>query len=475
VFHAHAAKAHRRLLAGPVALPFGSHCKPRDRRHASGFHAANGHLVRFDTDTARCIGDGIDIPAFAGRLDRWHGQAHLGPERGEDQLLATGLLHQVNDLRILPGNSRSAQLAHEIWRDDVNSRGGLLGRSVELVCYDDRADASLVPGIYQRLMDVDQVDLVIGGYGTNTLLPAMQLIAQRERYFVGLMGLGVNNGPGSPHYYAMIPTGPDPNSALTEGFFELAATQTPRPSTVALLSADAEFSRNPILGAKVNADKHALRIVHEATYSLTIDDFTPIIDAAAESGCDLLFLCSYLSDSIGLVRAIHAHPFKPKMVGGAMIGPQNTAVKATLGPLLNGFVNYEYWAPVPTMMFPGVRELMDAYQVRAADADVDPLGHYMAPLAYAQMQVVAQAIEGTGGLDDIILSNFTSETTFDTVMGDVHFGTNGEWAQPRVLQVQFRGIAGHEANQFKDGSRQVVVSPSTLASGPMIYPYADAH
>ena len=194
----------------------------------------------------------------------------------------------------------------------------------------------------------------------------------------------------------------------------------------------------------------------------------------AESDCDLLFLCSYLSDSVGLVRTIHAHRFRPKMLGGAMIGPQNTSIRTALGPLLNGLVNYEYWAPVPKMIFPGVLRMIDAYQERAGDAGVDPLGHYMAPLAYAQMQVVAQAIEATGGLDDTILSTFTSEATFNTVMGDVQFGKNGEWTHPRVLQVQFRDIAGHEADQFKDGARQVVVSPSTLASGQLIFPYADA-
>ena len=243
---------------------------------------------------------------------------------------------------------------------------------------------------------------------------------------------------------------------------------------MALVSADAEFSRNPILGAKANADKHGFRIVHESTYSLSTQDFTAIIDDVAQSHCDLLFLCSYLADSIGLVRAIHAHRFRPKMVGGGMIGPQNTSIRTALGPLLNGFVNYEYWAPVPQMMFPGVRELMDAYQEQATDAGVDPLGHYMAPLAYAQMQVVAQAVEETDGLDDTLLATFTSEATFDTVMGDVQFGKNGEWAHPRVLQVQFRGIAGHEPDQFKDGSRQVVVAPSATASGQLIFPYANA-
>jgi len=371
-------------------------------------------------------------------------------------------------------NSRSAQLAHEIWREDVNRQGGLLGRPVEFVRYDDHADASQVPGIYKRLMDEDRVDLVIGGYGTNTVLPAMSLIMERKRFFVGLMGLGVNNALGYPNYFAMIPTGPDPNAALTEGFFALAAEQSPRPATVALVSADAEFSRNPILGAKANAKKYEFKIVREATYSLTTVDFTPVIDAVAESNCDLLFLCSYLADSIGLVRTIHAHPFRPKMVGGGMIGPQNTAVKTTLGPLLNGFVNYEYWQPVPKMMFPGVQQFLNTYQGRAADVGVDLLGHYMAPLAYAQMQVVAQAVGATGGFDDARLAAYARSTTFNTVMGAIRFGVNGEWAEPRVLQVQFQGISGHVVDQFQNGSRQIVVTPPDFTSGGLSFPYSEA-
>jgi branched-chain amino acid transport system substrate-binding protein len=371
-------------------------------------------------------------------------------------------------------NSRSARLAHDIWRDDINNRGGLLGRPVELICYDDHADASFVPGLYKRLMDEDKVDLVIGGYGTNTILPAMPLIMERQRFFVGLMGLGVNNALAYPNYFAMIPTGPDPNAALTEGFFALAAEQSPRPATVALVSADAEFSRNPVLGAKANSEKYGFQIVHEATYPLTTEDFVPVIDAVAESGCDLLFLCSYLADSIGLVRTIRAHPFRPKMVGGAMIGPQNTAVKTALGPLLNGFVNYEYWVPTPKRMFPSVQEMLNTYQARASEAGVDLLGHYMAPLAYAQMEMVAQAVQATGGFDDAGLSAYARGATFHTVMGDIKFGVNGEWAEPRVLQVQFQGISGHDVSQFRNGSRQIAVSPPNFVSGKLSYPYAEA-
>jgi branched-chain amino acid transport system substrate-binding protein len=372
----------------------------------------------------------------------------------------------------LGGNGQSARLAHEIWREDVNRSGGLLGRPVELICYDDGTEASRVEGLYRRLLDDEHVDLVIGGYGTNTLRPTMPLVIDRRRFFVGLMGLGVNREFAYPGYFAMIPTGPDPNAALTEGFFAVAATQSPRPTTVALVAADAEFARNPIIGARANAERYGFAIVHEQSYALETENFTPILDAVAATGCDLLFLCSYLADSIGLVRALRAHPFRPKMVGAGMIGPQNTSVKTTLGPLLNGFVNYEYWAPVPSMATSDIQAMLKVYQTRAAGSGVDLLGHYMAPLAYAQMQVVAQAVEATRSLDDAALISYARAATFQTVMGDVAFGGDGEWREPRVLQVQFQGIVGHDPHQFKDGSRQVVVSPCAMASGTLIFPYA---
>ena len=137
-------------------------------------------------------------------------------------------------------------------------------------------------------------------------------------------------------------------------------------------------------------------------------------------------------------------------------------------------MNYEYWQPVPKMRFPGVRQLLNTYQARAADAGVDLLGHYMAPLAYAQLQVVAQAVEATGGFDDAPLAAYAQSTTFDTVMGPVSFGVNGEWAEPRVLQVQFQGITGDGVDQFQTGSRQVVVSPPDFASGELRFPYAES-
>ena len=374
----------------------------------------------------------------------------------------------------LASNGKTARLAHQIWEKDVNKKGGLLGRNVEMVCIDDQTDPKLVLDIYRRLLDDEKVDLVVGGYGDNSVAPAMPLIMGRKRYLIALMALAVNASLGYANYFVMIPTGPQPTEALTEGFFNAAAAQTPKPQSMAILAADAPFSKGPSAGAKALADKHGFKLVSEQRYPLSATDLAPFIRNLKSINPDILFLCSYLNDSVALLRAINEVGLEPKIVGGAMIGPQNGSIKAQLGPLMNGLVNYEYWLPVPKMMFSGVAEMMSKYQSLAQAAGADPLGYYVAPQAYAQMQIIEQAVAGTGSLDDAKLAQFTRDASFKTVVGDVKFGAGGGWSEARVLQVQYQNIKGADISEFKDASTQAVVWPSNLASGPLIYPYANA-
>jgi branched-chain amino acid transport system substrate-binding protein len=157
-----------------------------------------------------------------------------------------------------------------------------------------------------------------------------------------------------------------------------------------------------------------------------------------------------------------------------MIGPQNGVVKTQLGALLNGLVNYEYWLPVPSLMNPQIESLIATYQSRAEQAGADPLGYYVAPLAYAQMQVLEQAVRSVGTTDDAALSDYTRKATFDTVVGSVTFGEGGGWAQPRVLTVQFQNIESNNISEFKKPNTQAVLYPAETASGSVIYPYAKA-
>ena len=110
----------------------------------------------------------------------------------------------------LAPNGRSALLAQKIWEEDTNAKGGLLGRPVKLIYYDDQTNPATVPGIYTKLLDVDKVDLIIGAYGTNLLAPAMPIAMQRKKVFIGLLGTAVNSAFNYPNYFSMIPTGPDP-------------------------------------------------------------------------------------------------------------------------------------------------------------------------------------------------------------------------------------------------------------------------
>jgi len=371
-------------------------------------------------------------------------------------------------------NGKSALLAWKIWEEEVNAKGGLLGRPVKLIYYDDQSNPSTVPGIYTKLLDVDKVDLVVGGYATAMLAPAMPVIMQHKKTFIGLLGLAVNSEFHYPNYFVMIPSGPNPKQAFTEGFFQVAMAQNPKPRTVAIVAADQEFSRNASDGARQNAKKFGLKIVYDKTYPPSTTDYSSIVRAIAATNPDVVVVCSYPPDSVGIIRAVNEIGFKPKMIGGGMVGPQNTAMKAQLGSQLNGFVNYDFWLPVPKMQFPGVADLMKKYQARAAAEGVDPLGYYMAPQAYAQLQVLQQAIEATKSLKDDALADYIRKNTFHTVLGDVKFGEGGEWAQSRVLQVQFQNVKGNSVDQFKDVKTQVVVSPKDYVSGTVVFPYEKA-
>src|SRR5262245_5650393 len=149
-------------------------------------------------------------------------------------------------------NGQSALLAQKIWEEDVNAKGGLLGRPVKLIYYDDQTNPATVPGIYARLLDVDKVDLIIGPYGTNLQAPAMPIAMQRKKVFIGLIATAVNSAFNYPNYFSIAPNGPEPKRSYTKGFVELAARQNPRPQTVAIVAADGEFALNAAEGAREN-------------------------------------------------------------------------------------------------------------------------------------------------------------------------------------------------------------------------------
>jgi branched-chain amino acid transport system substrate-binding protein len=374
----------------------------------------------------------------------------------------------------LSANGKPALLAMQIWKDDVNRKGGLLGRPVELVYYDDQTSPATVPGIYTKLLDVDKVDFVVSGYGTNLIAPLLPIAMERKLTIIGIFGLANNEKYRYPNYFQIQPAGPEPATSTASGFFELAAKQNPRPQTVALVGADAEYPQNALAGARELVKKFGFKTVYDKTYPPSTVDYTPIVRAIKATNPDILFVASYPPDSVGVLRAAHEVKLQPKIFGGGMVGLQFTTVMTNLGPMLNGLVNYDFWAPEPTLMFPGIKEFFAEYQPRAEKAGVDPLGYYLPPYAYAAMQVLGQAVEGTKGLDQQKVADYIHATEFSTIVGKLRFGKNGEWAKGRTLQVQYQKIRGTSVDQFRGPGKKVVLYPEELKSGSIVYPYAAA-
>jgi branched-chain amino acid transport system substrate-binding protein len=374
----------------------------------------------------------------------------------------------------LGANGKSSLLAMKIWEEDVNAKGGLLGRPVKLIYYDDQSNPSTVPSIYAKLLDIDKVDFAVSGYASTQIAAAMPIMIERKKLFVSLFGTGINDEHKYEKYFSMIPNGPDPKPAFTKPFFAVAMAQNPKPQTVAIVAADAEFGRNASEGARENAKKAGLNIVYDKTYPPSTTDFSPIVRAIQATNPDIVVICSYPLDSVGMVKAINEIGFKPKMIGGAMVGLQATVFKTQLGPLLNGIVNYETWIPAKTMQFPGSMELLKKYQAKAGAEGVDALGYYMPVWAYAYLQVLGQAIEATKSLEDDKLADYMRKSTFPTVVGDVKFGAKGEWAQERQLVVQFQHIKGNTVEDFRDLSTEVILGPPAYKVGDIIYPYEKA-
>lgn len=375
----------------------------------------------------------------------------------------------------IASNGRAALIAMKLWEEDINAGGGLLGRPVKLVYYDDQSTPSNVPALYTKLLDVDKVDIVVSGYGTNMTVPAMPVVMAHNRMFMTLFALAVNSDFKYPRFFGMIPAGPAATArqAYSGGFFEIAKAMTPRPKTLAIIGADAESARNAIEGALDNAKAAGLEIIYNRSYPPTTNDFSAIVRGLQAARAEVVYVASYPPDSVGLVNAFHEVGLKARLVGGGMVGLQTTSIKTQLGPKLNGLTNYNFWVPTPTTMNPEIQAFLDRYQVRAAKEGVDLLGYYLPPFAYAYLQVVGDAVKGAETLDQDKLTAYIHAHSFHTILGDIKFGKDGDWTDAKIVFEQFHDVKGNDVDQFRGGKAETILEPLSMRTGMLVEPYSD--
>jgi branched-chain amino acid transport system substrate-binding protein len=370
----------------------------------------------------------------------------------------------------LGAGGQAALVALRLWVDDVNGKGGLLGRKIEFIVYDDQTNPANTPGIYTKLLDVDKVDLLIAPYGTVPTAPIMPLVKQRGLLLMGNFSFQVNRTVKHDMWFNNSPW----NDATSwfDGFMR--AGQTAGGKTVAILAADQEFAQNLANGARELAKKYGLSTVYDQNYPPTTTDFSSLIRAIRQTNADVVFVASYPNDSVAIVRSVNEIGIGKgvKIFGGGMVGLQFTPNMVNLGSLLNGITNYNSY--VPGIKYPGIEEFLARYSKKAAEAKVDPLGFYLPPYNYAIGQMLEQAINATRSLDHKKLADYLRKNEMKTIVGPIRYGPDGEWANPRVVQAQFRGVKDKDLEQWRQPGKQVVISPESVKMGEVVTPFEKA-
>jgi branched-chain amino acid transport system substrate-binding protein len=372
------------------------------------------------------------------------------------------------------GIGKQVLAALQIWKDDVNAKGGLLGREVALVFYDDQSNPSNVPQIYTKLMEVDKVDLLIGPYATNMVAPAIPVIAAHNMMTIGILANAANSKFHYPRYFSMLSSGPEPEKSFSTGFFDIALRHKDDLKTIAIVGADAEFAQNAIAGTRENLKTLPFSVVYDRAYPPDTQDFAPIVRAIAATKPDIVYGAAYPPDTIGLIRAANEVGLTPKLFGGAFIGLIITTVKMQLGPLINGIINTDAFLPAGPMMTPQLKSMLTRYQAIAAEQKIDPLGYGTPPFGYAAGQTLAQAVAETKSLDPDTLAKYLHSHTIHTVLGDIDFGKDGEWTKSGAFFEQFQHVKTGSLEEFRGLTHDIVVWPDSKKTGDVIYPYAAA-
>ena len=370
----------------------------------------------------------------------------------------------------LGAGGQAALVALRLWVDDVNQRGGLMNRKVELIAYDDQTNPANVPGIYTKLLDVDKVDLLIAPYGTVPTAPIMPMVKQRGLLLMGNFSFQVNAKVQHDMWFNNAPW--NDASSWSDGFFK--AGQAVGAKSVAVLAADNDFAQNLANGARALAQKAGIKSVYDQNYPPTTTDFSSLIRGIRAAKPEMVFVMSYPNDSVAIIRAVNEIGVgsQVQIFGGGMVGLQFTPIMTSLGSLLNGVLNYNSY--VPGMKYPGIEDFLGRYAKRAQEAKVDPLGFYLPPFNYAIGQMLEQAVGATRSLDHKTLASYLRQNEMKTVVGPIKYGKDGEWANARVVQAQFRGVVDKDMDQFRNPQRQVVVYPDAYKTGSVITPFEKA-
>lgn len=344
------------------------------------------------------------------------------------------------------------QRGYEVWAEDVNAAGGLLGRPVELIIVDDASDANRVVSDYERLITEEEVDLVFGPFSSRLVIPASDVAERYEMLFVEPAGAAPDVfNRGLQYLFYAAPATADRHGVLFAEYI-LGLPDGERPVSAAYAMLDDPFAQATAEGVRVELEANGIETVFSEIYPPEQTDFATIAAEIADSGAELVVGGTQFEDAVGLVRGLQELAFQPKAVF-MTTGPTIPDFDEAVGGATEGI-----FAPVGWSLDAEIESnvaFVESYrEMFGEDPSEDPAN------AYTVGQVVAQAVEAVGSVEDqAALRDYVRENEFDTVVGPLSFNERGE---PQ---------GAHMILQWQGGTMEIVLAPdeSAVTSEP-IYP-----
>lgn len=343
------------------------------------------------------------------------------------------------------------KMSYELWVENVNEKGGLLGRKVELVVYDDESKTENVVSLYEKLITVDKVDVVLGPYGSTLNFAASTVT---EKYKMPLvMGCAASEPiyeRGYKYLFGIMQTA----RHYSDTFFEYLETVTPKPKTIAIVSESVLFPVCCCEGVIANAERIGLEVIFYEEFEKGTTDFVPLLTKVKALNPDILAGCTYVVDAIALTRQSKEIGFNP-MAFWFSVGPPMTDFPEALGKDGEYIFGAVQWVDV--LEYPGVEEFKEMWKERYPEKY--PIPHYVCPCSYASCLVIEDAVKRAGTLDPEKLRDAIAETEFTY-----------------ILPVKFDPVTGRNIGikmpliQIQKGKTNAVIWPREPATAEAWYP-----
>jgi branched-chain amino acid transport system substrate-binding protein len=318
---------------------------------------------------------------------------------------------------------------YELWMEQTNKRGGILGAQVKLILYDDKSNPNEAVSRYEKLISVDKVDFLLGPWTSGITAPVAAVAQKYGRLFVEGGGCAepIFQRGNKWIFSTMTAVDHQHSQNLFEWIQSLAADQ--RPSTATLTFHNSLWAQGCAKGVRARAAETGVKLLLDEAYSPTMSDATPLVSKIKAANPDMILNCGYLSDGVLIVRTL-----KELKVGAKVLwmsdGPPNPAWGSILGEVAKYSLGTTHWEPgVP---YNGARELTALYKEKFNEDIYDKVA-----LAWASLQVYEQAIRGVKSLDQEKLREYIRTQTFDLVVGPTRFAENGMPMISTLLDIQW--------------------------------------